>query len=111
MKRLLIVFCVVGFLAALPLSHSVLAGPPEDKPAKVLVCHITNLNEAGTRLVGHVIEISENALPAHCAHGDHNPVIATKVKGDPCSRKLVGAVALCDGEAPVPPNWYEEPED
>jgi hypothetical protein len=111
MKRLLILLCVVLFLAALPMSHLAFAGKPEEKPAKVLVCHITGLNEAGTRLVGHVIDISENALPAHCAHGDHNPVNPDKVKGDPCSRRLVGAVALCDGERPVPPPWYEQPED
>ncbi|MHC4500605.1 MAG: hypothetical protein ACYS21_16020 [Planctomycetota bacterium] len=74
MKRLLIVLCVVGFLATLSLSHSVLAKPPEDKPAKVLVCHVTDsvvVNAADVSLVvGHVINVSENAVDAHVAHGD-----------------------------------------
>ncbi len=74
MKRLAVVLCVVGLLAALPLSQSLQAKPPEGKPVKVDVLHRTDsavVNAAGVSLiVGHMISVSENAVAAHLAHGD-----------------------------------------
>ena len=98
MKRLLILLCVVGLLAALPMSHLALAGKPEAKPAKVKLCHITNVEyDVDDNVVleeGHVIHVSVNAEPAHRAHGDYggNPDIPgdvlglSKEAGDYCSR-------------------------
>jgi hypothetical protein len=70
MKRLIVVLCVVGFIVALPMSHLAFA----KKADKVLICHATDLFDVPqnqwTLVVGHVIEVSENALDAHLAHGD-----------------------------------------
>ncbi len=70
MKRLIVVLCVVGFLAALPLSHVAAKGPAP----KVDICHVTDsavVNAAGVSVVvGHVITVSENSKDAHVAHGD-----------------------------------------
>ena len=70
MKHLIVVLCVVGFIVALPTSHVAFA----KKADKVLICHVTDMfdipqNEF-TLVVGHVIEVSSNALEAHLAHGD-----------------------------------------
>ena len=74
MKRLIVVLCVAGLLAALPMSHLAFAGKTEGKPVKVDICHVTDsvvVNDAGVSLVvGHVINVSENAVDAHVAHGD-----------------------------------------
>lgn len=74
MKRLLILLCVAGLLAALPMSHLALADKPEEKPAKVLICHLNGANpmvDGNWWLVfGRVIEVAESAVPAHLAHGD-----------------------------------------
>ena len=72
MKRLLILLCVAGFLAALPLSHVAVA----KKPVKVEICHVNSANDivdlGGPVVIafGKVIEVSPNAVPAHEAHGD-----------------------------------------
>lgn len=70
MKRLLIMLCVVAFLAALPLSHIALAAPAE----KVLICHVNSANDLVNGhwwlVGGRVIEVAESAVPAHLAHGD-----------------------------------------
>ncbi len=74
MKRLIIVVCVAGLLAALPMSHLVAAG--KGPAPKVDICHVTDsvdgLGAGGnvTLIVGHVINVSENAVDAHLAHGD-----------------------------------------
>ena len=76
MKRLIVVLCVVSLLAALSFSHEAMAkkGGIPATPAKVEICHVTDsavANNAGVLLVvGHVITVSENAVPAHIAHGD-----------------------------------------
>lgn len=75
MKRLLFVFCVVGLLAALPMSHLAFAGKPEEKPAKVAICHIIAANDVipfGPVLLyfGKEISVAPAAVPAHEAHGD-----------------------------------------
>ena len=73
MKRLIVVLCVVGFIVALPMSHLAFAGKPEEKPVKVDICHATDsgaLQSGGTLIIGHVINVSENAVDAHLAHGD-----------------------------------------
>ena len=70
MKRLIILVCVVALLVALPMSHMAFAA----KKVKVDICHVTDsvvVNLAGVSLVvGHVINVSENAVAAHLAHGD-----------------------------------------
>ena len=74
MKRLLILLCVAGLLAALPMSHLALAGKPEEKPAKVTICHVNSANDMVNGhwwlVGGRVIEVAESAVPAHLAHGD-----------------------------------------
>ena len=72
MKRFVVLLVVVGFLAALPLSHLAFA-----RQHKVTICHITDQEETvdpvlgpGVIVTGHEITISENALDAHLAHGD-----------------------------------------
>jgi len=77
MKRLLIMLCVVAFLAALPLSHIALAAPA----VKVPICHVNSANDAldlgGLVVVfGKVIEVAEPAVPAHEAHGDNTAFFA-----------------------------------
>jgi len=72
MKRMLVLFCVVAFLIALPMSHSVFAG----KADKVAICHLNSANDVidlgpfGVIAFGKEIEVSGNALDAHLAHGD-----------------------------------------
>jgi hypothetical protein len=75
MKRLLLVACILAFLAALPASHLALAchGPA----SKVSICHVNSANGVGFDATtgaqvffGRVINISENAVAAHLAHGD-----------------------------------------
>jgi hypothetical protein len=104
MKRFITILVVVAFVAAIPLSHGLMAKNPKEK---VLVCHVTKVNDAGDRFEGKVIDISVNALPAHCAHGDHHP--KNKVKGDDCSRSIdnYGQKVNCAGEKPVYPHWYK----
>lgn len=76
MKRFIVVLCVVGLLAALTFSHEAFAGkkkPIKVKLPKVDICHITAstpLMIGGTLVIGHVINVSENAIPAHLDHGD-----------------------------------------
>ena len=77
MKRLLILLCVAGLLAALPMSHLALAGKPEEKPAKVVICHLNGANPTvndgthpGTWYFGRRIEVAESAVEAHLKHGD-----------------------------------------
>ena len=71
MKRLLALLCVVGFVVALPLAHSAFAKPA----AKVAICHVSSANDfvdfGGVKLFfGRQVEVSENAVAAHLAHGD-----------------------------------------
>jgi hypothetical protein len=76
MKRLTVLLCLVGFIVALPLSHSAMAAKKKGgPPAKVEICHVTDstlwpYNTAYTAVVGHMISVSENAVEAHLAHGD-----------------------------------------
>ena len=80
MKRFLIFCLVVAFIAAIPVSHSLMA----KKMPKVKICHITG--ETATHYTGHIIIISGNAVQAHYNHGDHDPTCDDRVAGDPCSR-------------------------
>ena len=97
MKRLVPVFAVAASLVALPLSHLALAQGP--KKEKVKLCHITGQppqkcvnvregNPSGECVVGHVIEVSESAVPAHCGHGDHLNINRNYEKGDDCERPV-----------------------
>ena len=74
MKRLIILFCVAGLLAALSLSHVATAAKPE---TKVAICHVNSANDIldlgpyGVLVFGKVIEVSENAVETHVTeHGD-----------------------------------------
>ena len=75
MKRLIVILCVVGFAAALPMSHSALAAK-KAPAAKVRICHVNSandvvvFNETYSAMLGRVTEVSENAVNAHLAHGD-----------------------------------------
>jgi hypothetical protein len=69
MKKLLSVV-LLAILASMGFTSTASAGD------KVYACHITGMNDAGTRLTGHVISISDKALKAHCKHDgvpDHRP--------------------------------------
>jgi len=66
MKRLVILFVVVAFVAAIPLTHSLMAA----KEAKVWICHVTSYDEVADMHYGHLLEISEKSWPAHQAHDD-----------------------------------------
>jgi hypothetical protein len=74
MKRLCVMLCVAGMLAAIPLCG--VASAAKKAPAKVQICHVNSANDVvyfddGTMMVfGRVIEVSENAVDAHLAHGD-----------------------------------------
>ena len=70
MKRFLIILFVVAFIAAIPLSHNLMA----KKPGKVDIRHATHSVDLAdnpfTLVVGHVISVSEKAVKAHLKHGD-----------------------------------------
>ncbi len=51
-----------------------------DHLGKVWVCHKVSIGNKK----GHVIEISENALKAHLAHGDSMQAAGGLKPGDPC---------------------------
>ena len=76
MKKLLFAVAAVGFILVLQPADPVQA----DKGDKTIICHLTD------GLSGHVIEVSDNAVAAHCRHGlgDHNPT-QEKRAGDFCS--------------------------
>lgn len=74
MKRFAILFCIVLFITALPMSHVAFA----KKADKVQICHATDSKDIEanqwTLIVGHVIEVSANAVDAHLAHGDSSAI-------------------------------------
>jgi hypothetical protein len=80
MKRLIVVLVILVFIAAIPLSHSLRAKPM----SKYMICHITGEDEG--ILTGHIIIVSGNAVPAHYAHGDHDPACDERKAGDYCWR-------------------------
>jgi hypothetical protein len=83
MRRIFGFMCLAAILVALPLTHS-LAGKSE----KVTICHLDSANSPGvhqfswnwlgpfyprakyTMYYGRVIEVAEDAVDAHLAHGD-----------------------------------------
>ena len=72
MKRFLIFGLMAVVIAAIPLSHTLKAGPPE----KISICHLNDANDMidlgffGTLMFGRVINVSENAWQDHMEHGD-----------------------------------------
>ncbi len=79
MKRLLILFVLVAFIAAIPLSHSLRA----EKPAKFKICQLTH--DDGLKFHGHVIIVAESAVAAHYRQGNFDPrSCKNREKGDPC---------------------------
>ena len=94
MRRLFAALTLVGFLAALPLTHLALGAPKGPKkgpktPQKVLVCHIddvdytvdANGNITVTDFTAHVISVASKAVNAHLAHGD--AVVPPDANGNP----------------------------
>ena len=115
MKRLIPVLAVAATLVALPLSHLALAGNGNGGgKEKVKLCHITGEpaqecadttrpgNPSGKCLVGHVIEVSSAAVPAHCGHGDHRNINPAFEKGDDCERPVEWEVDGSCTAAPTP---------
>lgn len=84
MKKVIAVIALVAFIVALPTSLFLMA----KKGDKTFVCHITGENDDGTRYVGHVIQVSNNTVKDHCAHGDHAPATWNQVIGNDCSRNV-----------------------
>jgi len=99
MKRFLILCVVLAFVAAIPLSHSLMA----QKADKVKLCHLTKLHvylekdqvagemcapasAAGYWNIGHIIIVSANAKQAHLDHGDTIATDPLKSAGDCCKR-------------------------
>jgi len=80
MKHFTVVLFVVGFILALPLSHSAMAKGKRHKKQrcqeKVLICHVNGSNDTipiGSHSVitfGRVIKVSKRAVRAHERHGD-----------------------------------------
>jgi hypothetical protein len=68
MRRLVVVAAGMAGLAALPLSHWLMAAPV----AKVSICHI----DPDETIRPHVIVVSESSVPAHLAHGDCETTLA-----------------------------------
>ena len=73
MKRLLIILFVLVFIAAIPLSHNLMA--KGKKADKVEICHVTPAMDEvilGSIVIhyGKVIKVSGNAVEAHVKHGD-----------------------------------------
>jgi hypothetical protein len=63
---------LVGCIIAIPFSHSILSAKKKAAPVKVAICHFPDDSE-----VGHVIEVSENAVAAHeSKHGDCTTFLA-----------------------------------
>lgn len=97
--RRLALLGIVGLLAALWLAPTALAAPAE----KVDVCHIEGNGSY------HLINISENALPAHLGHGDALP--GDPVPGEPGMVFDASCTAVDDGGGdPQPPGDDPPPQ-
>ena len=73
MWRVMGVMMAVLALAAMTMSHGIPSAQAGSKPVrdgKQLVCHVTGAGDS-LSLGAHIIEVSENAVPAHLRnHGD-----------------------------------------
>lgn len=72
MKRLLALFGVVGVLASVCVSQSVMAHGDID-PDQILICHATRNFERPNGIVfvsGRIIQIEHESLADHLVHGD-----------------------------------------
>lgn len=114
MKRLVGLFLIAAFVMALSMSHSLLAKGPPENGKKVYICHITEegQNSNGEEAyLGHIVNISKNALPDHCAHGDHEiPNLNGRGPGDSCGR-TVDLVLSCGDEDSIPPVFDDDDDD
>ena len=94
MKKLSLILCLALVVVLLATAVAAAGGEgKKEKKAKVTVCHRTgakpvenggfNEENAGSngsdRVLGHVITISESALPAHLAHGDREMALGTGI--------------------------------
>ncbi len=71
MKRGLVMLCVVGIIAAIPLCNVATAAKKET----VAICHVNSANDvldfgSYALVFGKIIEVPEAAVEAHLAHGD-----------------------------------------
>jgi hypothetical protein len=86
MRRLAVLTSLVAFVLMVPLSHWVLSDPPKDAGGeKVLLCHVPGDNQIKGFYEGNIIEVSENALEAHCSkHNDCTNFKLGDKEGDSC---------------------------
>jgi hypothetical protein len=82
MKKLIGLGIVAALLLAIPLANQAIAKSDKADAGKVWICHATGRISDGTvenvngvpipegDIVGQIIEVSGNAVKAHCAHGD-----------------------------------------
>ena len=131
MKRLTAIVAGVAMVALVPLSHLVLAKKPDSTPpAKVLICHISDVEARGVVddngdpvldddgnpvtedvFIGEVISVASPAQNVHCAHGDHTSGLGDDPQvGDACER-VVGSAATCGDADAVDPKWYPLGDD
>ena len=89
MKKLLFAAAAVGLILVMQPADPVQA----DNGEKTIICHLTN------GLSGHVIEVSDNAVKAHCRHGlgDHNPQSTNSQTGNACGRGTLVANVCAKG--------------
>ena len=90
MRRLAVLFAIVFSVLGLMMSHQVLLAQP---PLKQLVCHVS-----GKSGRAHIIEISQNAVPAHLRnHGDCliNSTDRALI-GEPCDSTDANDNDICD---------------
>ena len=78
MQRTICAGIVLFAIAALPLSHLLMAGQE-----RVWVCHVTFPNNTG-----HAIQVSTNALEVHLSHGDRGPLTGGGNKQDTAASAL-----------------------
>ena len=117
MKKLFLFSGIVAVLALIPLSS--LMATQDEAPAttdqimlvsldealvvgaKTYLCHITGegvrADTGEATYTGHVIHVSDKAVPAHCRHGvgDHNPGAGNQVIGNNCGRRQSNTSARC----------------
>ena len=71
MKRLIFVALVAAFIVAVPVSHLLMAGPPDPKK----ICHVSPASPAPAD--GFFLTIPVKAVPGHLNHGDCDPGTAS----------------------------------
>jgi len=114
MKRLFLAAALLG-LFSLVLPNLSIAG--QGPAGKVQICHLNPANPevvtfrteypAGTKgtmtvVLGTIIKVSVNALPAHLAHGDSQEFISWNEPGYPANTGAIIVEWVPDGTPPDP---------